>query len=70
MHECSIKRGKSNNVTNSGRIKSLKDVLIFVVVVVMFVPGGRRIFNGGLARDVIAVMLWIKNKSISPFLEH
>lgn len=69
MNECSITRGKSNNVTNSGRIKSLKDVLIFVVIVVMFVPRGRRIFNRGLARDVIAVMLWIKNKIISPFLD-
>lgn len=69
MNECSITRGKSNKVTNSGRIKSLKDVLIFVVIVVMFVPRGRRIFNRGLARDVIAVMLWIKNKIISPFLD-
>ena len=65
MHEW----GKSNRVTNIGRIKSLKDVLIFVVIVVMFVPRGRRIFNRGLARDVMVTMLWIKNKRISSLLD-
>ena len=69
MHECSIKRGKTNNVTNSGRIKSLEDLLIFVVIVMMFVPEGRRIFNCEFARDVMAAMLMIKNKSISLLLD-
>lgn len=67
--ECSIKRRKSNNVTNSGRIKRLEDLLKFVVIVMMFVPSGRRIFNRGLARDVIAAMLWIKNKIIPLLLD-
>ena len=69
MHECSIKRGKSNNVTNSDRIKRLEDLLIFVVISMMFVPRGRGIFNRGLVCDVMAAMLWIKNKSISPLLD-
>ena len=69
MQECSIKRRKSNNVTNSGRIKRLEDLLKFVVIVMMFVPRGRRIFNRGLARDVMAAMLWIKNKIISLLLD-
>ena len=57
MHECSIKRGKSNNVTNSDRIKRLEDLLIFVVISIMFFPRGRRIFNRGLVCDVMAAML-------------
>ena len=69
MQECSIKRRKSNNVTNSGRIKRLEDLLKFVVIVMMFVPSWRRIFNRGLARDVMAAMLWIKNKIISLLLD-
>lgn len=28
MNECSVTRGKSNNVTNSGRIKSLKELTL------------------------------------------
>ena len=69
MQECSIKRGKSKNVTNSGRIKRLEHLLKFVVIVMMFVPRGRRSFNRGLARDVMAAMLWIKNKIISLLLD-
>ena len=56
-----LKEGKAQcNKQRSN--KSLKDLLIFVVIVVIFAPRGRRIFNCGFARDVMAAMLMFKNK--------